>query len=1442
MKTFNQAILYFCLFGYRDSFTWNQAYFESPHHVFVRLADDSNRNNVDRRAYRFYGYKGRQPRNYTFAENVKQACADFVDQFESAFQDEYIDYVCVALRQSTGPTVNSNLINKIVALHDEDNKEWFFEAYKIACSIDCLEEDTSNISWRDCCDTCKENCHNVYLQIEEICRNNPTQDLITSTITQTNIVTETSDVTKIAESWFERKNASGRYKGYIPTEKSNIVNIKNHLLTDDGRDDMTLYDILFNFDDVNAHSVNLCGVGGSGKTHQIFGCIDKLFHATDNNTIPIYIPLNEVHSNDTNCLISYLSDTVKIGGAEEVCKILKENGKNLLLACDGFNEIASDAIRNEMARAICEIRQLYKTRILISSRIDHTALFNSLNYGESQEFIKAKVQPLEEKQIDAYFRAVKCKARYRNVAPKTRELLETPQGCVMYADLVGCDSKKVYTSLGKLIQDYIKRILQNNSDLTRIDDILKGVAYFMVKNGGRFRISSNRLHEVLGDNDYYWLVAHSNEVETVFSESDKVYQFTHQNFRDFYCSLSFSEQIYEIDAEHISDCFIELFSRNNVNTNDEILELAASFISGEVIQDKINILKSNKEKLPVPFKNNYDLPLQILIKLYAFSNDNNIATLDLSGLDLREVSLSGYKLYNAEHKGTLLEKCNACLSTFLKPGLLTASSTICKYESNGKLFIAAFARSTVMIIDIQDNQYEVIRNFTPDCGWVNVAYPKAYKGELAIFLAHRNGDISIFYPERKEKNQKKLFIRTKTGDLVSKGHGEIESLEFVIWNDVEYIVACNSTGELFYREFLSEGKCDEIKLFSDKEVEALKEKFDKRDWDITCHLSYRRDNNTILVAFGNKIFCLDGNSGSVKLTPLKVKWHGLNPNLILDICAAGQHLFINEGNLISVLKFIGNGAEKACELIVDYKGSMERFINNRAEYLRSFGKYDDEKIERIKDNEAKISRPIETDTIDFRFKYFSLSHSEYYPSEDVVLIGVESVKGRPDVYANLFSFIEIHAKSNYDGTDTVYYRPHKTEHRLATHSGVYYKVNGIVYVATTSDDRSVDLSTFNEEIPTTHIEGSYDGVRDIRFIDDNNLIAALYDGSVIRISKAKSDMIITIDDDLELDDDDFDIAGEEANPTVDTTTVENWIVTGVIKCYDDWVWKIIPDGNCVVSCSYDQTVKKSDFSKESDEPLVLINGKEKILDFYASQGGYWALSEHHIYQTKNSESFSYNNYTLRCFVQSEEEKVDNVPLVFLTDEHGKGRIKKFTNNDMQPIKIKLDGAFIRKMCYKNIGKKRCLVLIGTKQGVSFIAMYSLKSKDTYVLVADCLIPDTKGANSFAVVNREDTIYVLIANKDDSISICTYENDKITTQDKIAVDGQPLCIDVSNNNMIVVGLLDGQIIEMFIDNNKFKTRPLIKTHANLYSTPDVDLSRCLFEDESQKSQLKGYFTL
>ncbi len=1294
------------------------------------------------------------------------------------------------------------------------------------------------------------------------------------------------DIRLAARDWFDCKKTSGRYKGYFSsTGETEITEIQNKLMTEKG-DELSLYDILFNLNlfPKNNHSVNLCGIGGSGKTHQILNCINEIF-LKNNPVIPFYIPINAVRNTANNSIITYLSSEIKLGSIEEVKAILKNGGANILITCDGFNEITSDELRKIIANDLCQIRQEYKTRILISSRRDHTALFNSLNYGEDQVFVKAEVKALTEKQINDFFKKVNCPARYKKIAPATRKLLLTPQGCVMYADLVESDPHKIMqiTSLGDLLHDYIRRILPAESDLARIDEYLKEIAYYMVLNG-KFHIYQGELKELIGVERLLWLTE-NNKVETVFAKEDDGFIFCHQHFRDYYCAIAFAEKIKEITAENISQVFIDLFSRdkNNITTNDEILELTSAFIpdNGRSIQSKIDILRENKEKIQAPFHDNYDFPLRVLIRIYAFSHDNNIAKLNLMNLNLKEVNLSGYKLYNSSNESVILNDASISLNTFLKPGLMTASSTICKYQLENKLYIAAFAATTAMIIDVFENQFEIVRNL-PNWGWVNVAYPTLYNGKLAIFLGHRNGDIGVFYPDMIKSKPKQLFIRTGSGKLVPKGNGEIESLEIVNWCGTEYIVFCNSTGDVFYRELypVKSNECTKIPLCNEKyPLTKIKKAFDDRDWDITCHLTYRKDNNTIIIAFGSMVFCLDGNNGSIKLSPVKIKWNGMNPRLILDVCATNHYLFINVGDAISVLKFLPTGIEIIRELIADYEGSFDFYINSRAERLSASGKYTQDKIDRIKAHEISCSQRIEVKSSAFRFKYFSLAPSDYYPNEDVVLVSLEANKGCEDAYDILPNFYEIHI--SLSERDKVSIKEQNNEQKLASHSGVYYKQNATVFVATTSDDRSVDMfPTNNEELVNHHIEGAYYGVRDLRFINNNAILCALYDGSVILISKPISylDDPDSVQDDLELEDEfgyeSFEESDKQASDLISSSVVtEGWRVTGVIRVHDDWVWKALPvhwgvSGHMyAISCSYDKTVKRVDFSDESLRSKVMLHGTERILDLYVSCKQHsspiiWGLSEHYIYNTSSKEGkegyLAEDGRIYRCFTESEQaNQQDNVPIIFYTDNHG-SYIGKFTNKPQMLNIIKYsndENIFIRKMEYKVLSGVKYLILVGAKKGQSYIAIYKHKSEDDYELTTDLVINEentkekTTGANAFAVLEVDDTVYFLIANKNNLISLCTFCDNKLDFKSNMSVDAQPLCLD-AKENIIFAGLLDGSIVSFSIEveKNELKKEPVptIKTHANLYSTPDVNLHNCRYDDEITKkafmSELSSYFTL
>lgn len=187
--------------------------------------------------------------------------------------------------------------------------------------------------------------------------------------------------------------------------------------------------------------------------------------------------------------------------------------------------------------------------------------------------------------------------------------------------------------------------------------------------------------------------------------------------------------------------------------------------------------------------------MSVLIRIFAFSHGNCLAELDLSKLNLTQISLNGYELFNREGFGCIkLDEATIGSKTFLKSGLQTASSAICKYELNGKTYVAAFAATTAMIIDIEENQVEIISDMQY-FGWVNEAVPKIYNGQMCIFLGCENGSVAIFYPYKEKEFEKKVFISTNNANTDAKG--KIETILFPIWDGHEYIVFCNSNGDVF---------------------------------------------------------------------------------------------------------------------------------------------------------------------------------------------------------------------------------------------------------------------------------------------------------------------------------------------------------------------------------------------------------------------------------------------------------------------------------------------------------------------------------------------------------------------------------------------------------------------------------------------------------------------
>lgn len=405
---------------------------------------------------------------------------------------------------------------------------------------------------------------------------------------------------KISELYFKQIKDRGRFKSYINTNSERIV-IKNKLKISRNSEEYDLSELVFGTRAYNIDadcSISLHGVGGTGKTFQLLSLYDLILHPDTadsivqklpkeldlNTKIPLYLELNDVRSSIDNCILVELSSRLGVG-ISVLVGILQEQGGNIILLLDGYNEVTSDELREEIAKRICDIRRDYKTRIVITSRLDHSDMFNRINRGETAIFTQAEIQPLSPSQVNEYFEKIEVHRKsYNRLNKSEQHLVQTAQGLSMYGALLKKDSKRQIQNLGTLLREYVNDIVLEDATNTNFEIYLEEIAYHMVLNGW-FRITPENLKLLLGDK--YDKVIRNSFIQKLFVINSKGnFEYTHQNFRDMYCSLFFNKLLKNAKEN------IGYFESNNVTTNDEILALCGDLIKNDaVIQDSINKLK-----------------------------------------------------------------------------------------------------------------------------------------------------------------------------------------------------------------------------------------------------------------------------------------------------------------------------------------------------------------------------------------------------------------------------------------------------------------------------------------------------------------------------------------------------------------------------------------------------------------------------------------------------------------------------------------------------------------------------------------------------------------------------------------------------------------------------------------------------------------------------------
>ncbi len=1267
---------------------------------------------------------------------------------------------------------------------------------------------------------------------------------------------------KKANEYFKKICSIGRFEKYWPKESDDTkhyINGINVSLKTSGEKSISFEDILFppntNIDQETS-SISLCGKGGIGKTFLILRMMETIFKNNKYaNIIPLYIALQKIDKNYKGDVFdALLGEITAYCGTDSITKdefesFLRSNSNKVIIFADGMNEVTGDENRSTLATSLTDMQRIYGCRICVSSRQNHVNMFNRL--AGTSHFKDAEVNDLQESQINKYLSDSGCIARYSEIRFETAKLLETAQGLAMYAVLVGKDKSKInsFTSLGGLILAYSDLLLDINRDeisdpsVLEFEKILEEIAYSWVN-------TSNFSGEVT-DKQINAISAKKN-IKDIFikitntNSTTSIYEFSHQNFRDMYCSRFLARQISKINDDNIETVFNEYFnlSKSLVSDNDEVLELTSAFIEDKV-KKAIEILRkaANREEKPLT---NYDYPLSRLIRIHAFGYNNNISELDLSNLDLREITVSGYQLYSDnKSKYTIFNEAKISTATFLKNGLDTASSTITKYEYENKTYVVAFARTSIAVIDVAENQVQVVRNL-PSNKWVNCCYATEKNGEPVIYLGHENGIISEFYPKVLYLNQR--YVKQ---DLPIKSVGEIFSINGIIVKDEEYIVVSSIQGQQGYLSVYKKYQVGDNKFISISLPDIIS--LDKYKLDYTnCKMTYSPKAELILVSFIDRIYVYNCKKLFKEQAGKELHLYvdkGFETPYVTTHCGI---VSTSEEQLIPVELNIRD--IYACDY-VENNYVIIRFFVNRCNKIDLF----ELEVPQNEDNTPDSYKACLLHSYDpantndkkapkanyTKFSEIAIPNSNYINHTTRVLVGISVDKP----YDDFHRFYELYCSDAQNKLDIATENVGNKYNGYVTHTGVYYNLKNIKrrFLATVSDYRTIEIDCIgDEEYPKRTYYGAYNGVHYIDTSSDcEKIICGNYDGYVVELEKQ--------------------ILGRGDNRK------SKWIVSDAMHHHTKWVWKTLylnANNNYIVSCSYDGKFILTSKSDTDMQSTCIIKDDKKLFDFCISSNGdkIYVISESGTLHTIESSVSNSNTVTLmlkdsKKIVNNPNSNLrtitiddyDDHPVLFYND--GKdtlGHIIKYThdnehtdfidlNTDTFKTNIETNGqsvtkyAFIRNMGFVRFDDYkedwRCLIAVGDlhKKGIVLIAGYDKDGSgdidQTRMSVYDSITVDgnindftiTKYKNEYilwlAHKNLRISAYRLIATdgkikirnfimkeklmQDTSKGNGSHSIENIGDSEKTVIkqtDDQPMCLKAYKNDKVLIGLLNGDVLQ------------------------------------------------
>jgi WD40 repeat protein len=520
--------------------------------------------------------------------------------------------------------------------------------------------------------------------------------------------------------------------------------------------------------------LSLCGIGGLGKT------VSLLNLSVD--TFKLYVPLRVLRG--TKTVMSYIKERTLESKEElfnELMNLVNSSSKEddtrppLILILDGLNETNEDT-RKCVVEEITHFWALRRVQIVVSSRYDASTDFLSI------EMHKLQLETLTRQKIREYL--IKAGVVIPEANNRIWNVIDTPLMLNLYArseNIKNRQSNVEYvdfvrpTNAGSIIWNYLQSevLLYTESYRSIILPIIAAefvapyIAYRMQQN---YTVSDSemrnlirsaiklfdeemnnsslpaRIQEIVDTNEggkdslsVALLYKALTEGISLFRKNDGMVQFIHQGFRDALAAIHILQS---------AQCVLDKVPASWKNTPNEYVTdymvdlLQNSENSKGLIWEKIWEL--HREKEAVERTDNGFVRRMLTLHKGAYGND--VSQVNFSGLDLSEVSLTGYSLVGAPADHFVKAKIGD--GTFRGDG---HGMTVCSlgWNRNGTKLLSASNDCLMLIWDKKTLEREVVCDGKPHSRYIRCA--KWCPDNDSIIVSAGDDNMLILWEKRNDK-------------------------------------------------------------------------------------------------------------------------------------------------------------------------------------------------------------------------------------------------------------------------------------------------------------------------------------------------------------------------------------------------------------------------------------------------------------------------------------------------------------------------------------------------------------------------------------------------------------------------------------------------------------------------------------------------------------------